>query len=161
MGILYAERLLTDIPVAEFARFARPGGQVVTSNHPAFTLGHLCLYSSRIVKNLDGDQTAAGVPDSYQCLFSKAATCQDDFDGTIYPAMDVLVDKFYAGHRAAVDILQATPDETFHQVNPEEGRLRELFPTMGAMHTFYVGGHMMTHLGQMSAWRRMIGLGAA
>jgi hypothetical protein len=27
--------------------------------------------------------------------------------------------------------------------------------------TFYCGGHMMMHLGQMSAWRRMEGLGSA
>jgi hypothetical protein len=27
--------------------------------------------------------------------------------------------------------------------------------------TFYCGGHMMMHLGQLSAWRRMLGLGAA
>jgi hypothetical protein len=29
------------------------------------------------------------------------------------------------------------------------------------MINFYVGGHMMLHLGQLSAWRRMMGLGAA
>lgn len=161
LGVMYAERLLSDMPAAEFARYARPGGQVVTSNHPAFNFGHLCLYSLRIVKNLDGDLSAASVPDNYPCLFSKDATCQDDPDGTIYPAMDVITEKFFAGYRATIDALRATNDETFMQVNPEEGRLRELFPTMGAMHTFYVGGHMMTHLGQTSAWRRMIGLGAA
>lgn len=161
LGIMYAERLLTDVPAAEFARFARPGGQLVISNHPAFTLGHLCLYSCRLVTNLGGDLEAARVPEDYPCLFSKDATCQDDVDGTIYPAMDVLVDKFFAGYRAAVDVLRSTGDEAFRQTNPEEGRLRELFPTMGAMHAFYVGGHMMTHLGQMSAWRRMMGMGAA
>ena len=41
------------------------------------------------------------------------------------------------------------------------GRMTELFPTLGSMQAFYVGGHIMMHLGQISAWRRMQGLGAA
>ena len=32
---------------------------------------------------------------------------------------------------------------------------------MSQVQAFYCGGHMMMHLGQMSAWRRMEGLGAA
>jgi hypothetical protein len=39
--------------------------------------------------------------------------------------------------------------------------MRELFPTIGSVQAFYCGGHMMMHLGQMSAWRRMEGLGTA
>ena len=35
------------------------------------------------------------------------------------------------------------------------------FPTAGAMLGFYVGGHFMIHIGQMSAWRRAVGLGPA
>ena len=42
--------------------------------------------------------------------------------------------------------------------NPAEGRMRELFPTLGSVHCFYAGGHMMSHLGQFSAWRRMEGM---
>jgi hypothetical protein len=41
------------------------------------------------------------------------------------------------------------------------GRMTELFPTLGSLYNFYVGGHMMMHLGQISTWRRMMGLGAA
>jgi hypothetical protein len=39
--------------------------------------------------------------------------------------------------------------------------MKQLFPTLGSVQTFYCGGHMMMHLGQMSAWRRMEGLGSA
>ena len=159
LGITYADRLLTEVTAAQFARFAQPGGQVVTSNHPAFIFGHLSLYPGKIFDQLGGKATAVSPPESFQCLFSKEATCQDDPDATMYPAMDVIVDKFYAGYRAAVEILSDTDDATFLQVNPVEGPLRELFPTIGAMHAFYVSGHMMTHLGQMSVWRRMMGMG--
>ena len=61
----------------------------------------------------------------------------------------------------AVNALREAKDETLQQANPGEGRMVELFPTIGSMHAFYAGGHMMVHLGQLSAWRRMQGLGAA
>ena len=35
------------------------------------------------------------------------------------------------------------------------------FPTKGAALGFYVGGHFMMHMGQLSAWRRAMGMGAA
>ena len=161
LGVMYAERLLTDVSATDFARFARPGGQVVTSNHPAFILGHLSLYGPRIIEQLGGDASAVCLPEDFASLFAKGATCQDDPDGTIYPAMDMIVERFFRGFRAAQETLRSTDDATFMEENPEGGRLRELFPTTGAMHAFYVSGHMMFHLGQMSAWRRMMGMDAA
>ncbi len=160
-GISYAERLLRDVAAADFARFARPGGQTVESNHPAFIFGHLSLYGPRIIGDLGGDLTAVRSPDSFQCLFSKSAKCQDDPGGTIYPNMDTVVDKFLSNYRAAEEMLRGTDDATFLQENLAGGRLTELFPTIGAMHAFYVSGHFMGHLGQMSAWRRMMGMEAA
>ncbi len=160
LGISYADRLLTDVQPEHFARFACPGGVMVTSNHPAFIFGHLSLYAPRIVEQLGGNVDAARPPKNFECLFSKDATCQDDPNGTIYPAKDIIVDTFYTGIRAALEILHSTDDELFRQENPTEGPLRDRFPTLGAMHAFYVSGHMMNHFGQMSAWRRMMGLGA-
>jgi len=46
-------------------------------------------------------------------------------------------------------------------VNPLGGRMTDLFPTLGSLQSFYCGGHIMMHLGQVSAWRRMMDLGAA
>jgi len=160
-GLMYAERLLKDIAVEDFARFARPGGEVVNSNHPAFVFGHLSLYGPRIVENLGGDVSAVAAPESYPGLFSKDATCQDDPQGSIYPPRDAILDQFFTGYRAAESMLRETEDAKFVAENPVEGRLRELFPTTGAMHAFYVSGHFMSHLGQVSAWRRMMGLAAA
>ena len=42
--------------------------------------------------------------------------------------------------------------------NPTAGRARELFPTIGAVVAFYLAGHVLNHLGQLSTWRRCIGL---
>jgi hypothetical protein len=85
----------------------------------------------------------------------------DDPQATIYPSLESVRAVFVEGYRAASAALRAAADDTFQRPNPNAGRLAELFPSLGSMHAFYCGGHMMMHLGQLSAWRRMAGLGAA
>ena len=59
-----------------------------------------------------------------------------------------------------METLAQTADEKFAEENRNE-RMRSRFSTVGAMHNFYTGGHFMIHMGQVSAWRRMMGLGSA
>lgn len=134
---------------------------MIESNHGAFIYGHLSLYGPRVVEQLGADTSTITIPDGFQTLFSKDAQCQDDPQGTIYPPMEVITQFFFSGYRAAVETLRATTDETLNRPHPTGGRMAELFPTMGSMHNFYCGGHFMLHIGQMSAWRRMMGLGPA
>lgn len=159
LSLGYAERLLTDITADQFARFATPGGETVVSNHGAFVYGHLSLYPSRILTQLGLETTP--VPAKFEELFSKDATCTDDPEGDIYPAMEEITSAVFDGYKSAGQAIVEASDETLQQPNPGSGRIVELFPTLGSMHNFYVGGHMMIHLGQMSAWRRMLGLGPA
>jgi len=159
LSVGYAERLLTGVPAERFARFARCGGEVVESNHPAFVYGHLSLYAPRILQQLG--HPAPTVPEHFQHVFSKDAVCRDDEDRDLYPAMEEITAFFFEGHRMLAGALRGSPDATFAQPNPAEGRMKELFPTLGSMQTFYCGGHMMMHLGQVSAWRRMERLGSA
>lgn len=160
LSLGYTDRLMVGIPADQFARFASPGGQVVESNHPAFILGHLALYPSKIVGELGRQDLALSAPDQFETVFSKDAKCVDDPDGSIYPAMDDVVEFFKNAHAKALAALREADDATLQQANPNE-RMSGKFPTIGSMHGFYVGGHMMMHLGQLSAWRRMAGLGAA
>lgn len=156
LSLNYADRLLKELPAGHFARFANVGGTTVESNHPAFILGHLALYGPRIAKQLGGSPTLP--PASFENVFSKDATCVDDPEGTIYPPMAEVVKAFRTGCEEAIAALRSATDDTMQQPNPAEGRMAELFPTLGSIHGFYAGGHMMMHLGQMSAWRRMAGL---
>jgi hypothetical protein len=159
LSLGYAERLLAGIPVDRCGRFAVVRGGVVESNHPAFIIGHLSLYAPKILHQIG--HPAPPVPDHFEIRFSKDATCVDDTDGDLYPAMDEITGFFSEGHRMVSAALRSTADEVFDRPNPAEGRMRELFPTIGSVQVFYCGGHMMMHLGQLSAWRRMEGLGAA
>lgn len=159
LSLVYGERLLAGLEKETFGRFAAPGGQQVISNHPAFIYGHLSLYASRILTDVGLDPIP--VPEGFETLFNKDATCQDDPDGTIYPEMDVVTSTYFTGYHAARDALRQASDEALQEANPLGGRMTELFPTKGSMHNFYVGGHMMIHMGQLSAWRRMMGLAPA
>ena len=74
--------------------------------------------------------------------------------------MEEVVERMLRGYRQASEVLRSAEDGLFLQENPLE-RLRGKFPTVGAALGFYVSGHMMMHLGQLSAWRRAMGLGPA
>ncbi len=160
LSLLYAERLLKDVPPTQFASFGTPGGQTIRSNHGAFIYGHLAIYAPRILKDLGYANAAVPVPENFVRLFSKDAACEHDPSGSIYPSMAEITELFFAGYRAASDALRNTPDELFSQTNPNEA-MRSRFATVGSMHAFYCGGHIMVHMGQMSAWRRMFGLPSA
>lgn len=160
MGITSMHKLLNGVAPEQFARLAVPGDQPVQSNHPAFILGHLSLYPSRVVADLGGDATAIEPSEKYNALFSPAATCLDDPQGTLYPPMAEIVSKFDAAYQTAIDVLGQARDDQFSRENPNE-RMRSRFATVGSMHAFYLGGHTMIHVGQFSAWRRMMGLGQA
>lgn len=154
----YAEGLLQGVTPETFARFATPGGVVVESNHPAFVYGHLSLYGPQILKDLEFDSPET--PAEFLEVFSKDANCTDDPEGNVYPSMPEVTKFFFEGYKAASSALRQVPDEVFAVVNPRGEAAAQKFPTMGSMHTFYGSGHMMIHLGQMSAWRRMQGLGS-
>ena len=159
LSLGYADRLLEGIAAERFPRFAVVGGRIVESNHPAFVYGHLSLYAPKILHQIGAP--APQVPEHFEIRFSKDATCVDDPDLDLYPSLDEIVAFFHEGYRMVTGALRSTPEEVFQKPNPAEGRMKELFPTIGSVQTFYCGGHMMMHLGQVSAWRRMEGLGAA
>lgn len=158
LSIGYGERLLKNVSAEQFARFATNADGPIESNHGAFIYGHLSLYAPSILTDLGA--SSLEVPDGFDQVFSKDAQCVDDPDAAIYPSMDVVTDFFFTGYKAALEALSAASDEQLQAANPNE-RMAERFPTMASMHNFYVGGHVMLHMGQMSAWRRMLGLGAA
>ena len=160
LGLGYAERLLTDVRPDQFARFANIDQTVIESNHPAFIYGHLSLYTSRVIEQVGGDANAYLPSENFERLFSKDARCMDDVDGSIYPPMQEVTSALLAGCRAAVEALEAASDDVFGVANPNEV-MREKFPTNGAMVGFYAGGQFMLHMGQMSAWRRAMGMGPA
>lgn len=156
-GIGYAERLLKDLSDDRFARMSSPGGQLVDANHPAFIFGHLCLYPQKVIEHIGASQEQTTVPESFDSVFSKTATCQDDPEGNLYPSPEVIKVTFRRAYAAAIAAIAECDDSILGQDNPDEA-MNAVFPTMGSMLNFYMTSHVMVHLGQLSTWRRMEGL---
>ena len=159
-GRAFAERLLKDVTPKQFARKPSIGGQVIDTNHPAFVFGHLSLYPRNLAIICSLNTPGAAVPDGYESLFKNGQPCLDDPEGKIYPAMDGVVRTYFAGTDAILDAVGKLGDADFNKANPHENYAK-FFPTVGGACAFLLNSHVMMHLGQISAWRRCMGLGPA
>ena len=118
LGLSYSERLLTGVTEDKFARLASTGRSPIKSNHPAFIYGHLSLYGPQITTHLDNETSSLELPAGFEPVFSKDATCQDDPDGSIYPAMENVTKFFFDTYRASEERLRASDDQVLQQANP-------------------------------------------
>lgn len=155
-----ANGLVKDIPAEKFARFPVADGEPIAMNHPAFVLGHLALYPGRIVGVCGLDAATVAAPEGYEDLFAPGVECKDDPEGSIYPEKDALVAAFNDLHEKAFEILKGLRDEDLEK-ELEHERYREAFGTSGGATSFLLGAHAGFHLGQISGWRRMMGMGSA
>ncbi|MBX3355723.1 MAG: DinB family protein [Phycisphaeraceae bacterium] len=152
MSLGYAQQLVRDIPAEKFAHL--PAKNI---NHPAWCLGHLAIYAERTLELIGRADLAA--PDQRFVEAYKAGTpC---VEGPSNLPKEEIVRRFETRWAVVADVLPGVPDERFFTENPMEGRMKELMPTIGAAVIFLVGPHHMMHLGQISTWRRLIGLGSA
>jgi hypothetical protein len=155
----HAERLLADVTPAQFARLPRQDGRLINTNHAAFIYGHLALYPANVLTMLGCDAAKAVAPDGWPALFGMGTTCRDDADGTIYPAMDAIVPVFLNNYTVALDAVAQVDDAVFARPTPDE-RFRSFLPTLGTVALSMLNNHVSLHMGQMSAWRRCMGLGS-
>lgn len=152
MTLGYADKLVQSIPADKFSHMPR-----ADLNSPAFCVGHLALYASRVAEML-GNNDLGAPPAGYEDLFKNGAPCVDR--AGFYPAKEALVAECMKGWSKVADILPGVDDATFAKPNPIP-QMAERLPTIGAMVSFMCLAHNMMHLGQISAWRRVMGLGSA
>lgn len=155
LTLMYADRLLEGIDADTFARL--PDG--VRCNHPAFCFGHLSIYPDRLLAYLGREDLTDPRP-KYNELFKAGAECRDDPDGTIYPPMHEIVEYFRDRYGALMTVLENIDEEALRADNPNE-KMSDIIASLGGMIMFMVGGHPMSHLGQVSTWRRVMGHGSA
>lgn len=156
----YSTLMLQGVEAASAAK--KPvgqGGKIIDTNTPSFVFGHLALYPARIFTLLGHDGTHIAAPEAWHELFKAGAVCLDDGSAK-YPALNVLTEHYFRSMDAAIELLDRTPDVMLLSQHPDE-KARVNWPCIGAAFNFLLGGHVMVHMGQLSAWRRCMGLAAA
>ncbi|MEL6328729.1 MAG: DinB family protein [Planctomycetota bacterium] len=148
------------IAADRFARFPIGASGPVRTNHPAFVYGHLTLYPARALHCAGLESNPLRPPEGFEDLFGPNAECRDDAEGTLYPGMDQVKSALYETTELCLEIIEGMKDEDLETPTAIE-RYRERFPTAGEAVAFLLGAHAAFHLGQVSAWRRIEGLGPA
>lgn len=143
----YGQRLLSEIPDERMTEQPLPG-----VNHPAWILGHLALTADGVGEMFGGKRT---LPAEWSTLFGQGSQPSSVRSG--YPSKGELLRAFEECHHRLREQAAVTGPEVLAQptANP---RAREVFPTLKELATFILTGHIGVHLGQLSSWRRMIGL---
>ena len=149
MNLKRAGRLVDDL--TEEQMVAQPSGVI---NHPAWTLGHLGATSDALAGML-------GLPSTFPDAWREACRMGSIPSGEAadYPGKAELLEQLRAQHQRVAEAVAAVDGERLQQPTPP--RLRERFPTIGDFATALMTMHEGHHLGQLAAWRRALGLGAA
>ena len=154
MAIGYGQKLCADAPADTFGHMPPKG-----MNSALFNMGHLAIYPEKAFPLVGKPELAKPLPEKWEELFKNGAPCVEQ-DGR-YPGKDAIVQRYVERYNALADALESVPDEVFQRPNPMGGRMTEMLPTIGAAVMFLCGSHLQMHLGQVSSWRRAMGLGSA
>ncbi len=143
----YCRMLTADIADERFAEQPLPG-----ANHPAWILGHLAFSADIAVGLLGGEKT---MPAEWVELFKPSSvmrTARAD-----YASKDELlkvVERCFENARQLA--ANAAPEQL--AAATENPRMKDALPTNRERLSFLLTGHLGVHLGQLSAWRRMVGM---
>ncbi len=149
LNLWYSQRLVADLTEEQMC--AQPAaGRVM--NHPAFLLGHLALVAGDFAGGFVGLSPIC--PEGWKELFNQGA--KPLADRSLYPSKAALLQKLEEAHARLADAAAKAAPETLAQPAPE--KIRERFPTVGALLVGLMTSHEASHNGQLSAWRRAMGL---
>ena len=147
----YGRSLLPDIDPATFAHMP-----MANFNHPAFNYGHLSFYPNFWFEMVGRPDAVSELPYPTE-VYAHGSECVEQ-DGR-YASMDVITSAFFETHERAMEILPTVDPDLLRNELPE-GPYRDFFGLVGNALTFMTCSHTMMHLGQVSMWRRAMGLGS-
>jgi hypothetical protein len=155
--VMYAQGLLKDVTPEMFR--VKPKG--IDTNSAAFNYGHLSIYPERVLEMI-GRSDLAKPDQQWTDWFAAGKPGLDDPEGKIYPAMNEITERFFSRYQVAVKAVAEADDSVWEKPNPSQNEnFRKMVPTIGMVVAFLLDGHCQSHLGQVSAWRRCMGLPSA
>ena len=145
--IQYGRMMVADLSDERMADQPLPG-----LNHPAWILGHLAYSADGAVGVLGGDKMLTAEWVSRFGPGSQPTAIRSD-----YPSKEDLLREFEGRFEKARELAAAAHPDRLGRRNPHP-RLRGGLPTVRDLVALLLTGHLGVHLGQLSMWRRAIGL---
>ena len=143
----YCRMLVEDVADERLAEQPLPN-----VNHPAWTLAHLAVTAERGSKLLGGE---AKLPEDWWTKFgpgSKTTSVRAD-----YPSKQELLEAMHSGfERFRTAAANATAEQL--AAPSQHPRTKDKLPLVSDLAAFLLTGHFGVHIGQLTMWRRMIGL---
>ena len=148
LNLGYAKRLVADLQDEKMALQPAPG-----MNHAAWVLGHLACTADMLGAMIGLEPVCPGDwPDRFEWNSSPSG------DASLYPSKAALLRALEDAHVRIAAALPGVPESTWAETTPLEA-VRGFLPTMGDCFVFVMAAHENMHLGQVSAWRRVQGMG--
>jgi len=148
MNLGYAQRLVADIPDDKMALQPVPG-----MNHAAWVLGHLACTADMLGAMIGVKPVC---PPEWASLFDWNSSPSSD--ASQYPSKATLLKALEDAHAGIAAALPGVPESRWSDTTPLEA-VRGFLPTLGDCFVFVMAAHENMHLGQVSAWRRVQGMG--
>lgn len=145
----YARLLVQDIDDARLAEQPMPG-----MNHAAWILGHLAVAADFLLQ-LFGEPELCS--EDWHNRFGPGSSVQAD--RSAYPSKGELLEALALGHEATARASINASKEAIQQPHtPELAFLKPELTTVGDLALHLLTTHEAIHLGQLSAWRRALGM---
>jgi hypothetical protein len=146
--IEFLHRLIADVPDESMA--VQSHGAV---NHPAWVIGHL-IYSCQLIAGEMG--VKPWLSPGWDQLFGTGSQPTDSREA--YPGKDELLALLDDAQQRVCRRLAELGVEGLAAPLPDV-RYRHLFPTLGHAVSHVLTSHAAVHVGQVSVWRRVVGMG--
>lgn len=148
LNLGYAKRLVADLSDDQMALQPAAG-----MNHAAWVLGHLACTADMLGGMIGANPVC---PAEWPALFDWNSSPSSD--AGLYPSKASLVQALEEAHASIAAALPTVPENRWQEETPLEA-VRGFLPTLGDCFVFVMAAHENMHLGQLSAWRRVQGMG--
>jgi hypothetical protein len=148
LNLGYAKRLVADIPDDQMALHPAPG-----MNHAAWVLGHLACTADMLGAMIELKPVC---PADWPARFDWSSSPSGGAGQ--YPSKATLMKALEDAHTQIAAAMPGVPESRWSETTPLEA-VRGFLPTMGDCFVFVMAAHENMHLGQLSAWRRVQGMG--
>lgn len=146
----YGVKLTEDL--ADDAWIGQPEGLVgKPMNHPAWAMCHMNVYLPVIAAVIQGKPFDDPRDHAY------GMQSHPELDRQRYPEKGMILETWNQGHHEVAELLKAADVTVFERPILLE-RWKTRFASAGQLLPYLMLNHENTHLGQISAWRRALGL---